>query len=175
MKSVHFDSQVAGMPCQNNHFWLDFGYRGVWQPCTEKRSDEHLGTTTKKLKYNINRVGGALNGTVNEHRLNLEDEQQNASNVLNVLKESTFQMENRISEEVAKKRAVKFYMLHANFHLSTDVTFLTNPPAVLSTDTIEVYDSSDIRDALNSIYSGALRHSMGHFRLKLEALYFLFI
>ena len=32
------------------------------------------------------------------------------------------------------------------------MTFLTNPPAVLSTGIIEVYDSSDIRDALNSIY-----------------------
>ena len=32
------------------------------------------------------------------------------------------------------------------------MTFLANPAAVLSTDTIEVYDSSDIHDALNSIY-----------------------
>ena len=107
----------------------------------------------KKLKNNVNRVGGALDGTVNEYRLNLEDEQQNASNVLHVLKESTFQMENRINEEVVKKRAVKFSLsLHVNFHLSTDVTFLTNPLADLSTDTIEVYDSSDIHDVLNSIY-----------------------
>ena len=98
------------------------------------------------------RVGGALDGTVNEYRLNLEDEQQDASNVLGILKESTFQMENRISE-VVKKRSVKFYLsLHVNFHLSTDVTFLTNPPAVFSTDTIELYGSSDVHDALNSIY-----------------------
>ena len=49
--------------------------------------------------------------------------------------------------------AVKFYLsLHTNFHLSTDVTFLTNPTAVLSNDTIEVYDSSDVHDALNSIH-----------------------
>ena len=62
-------------------------------------------------------------------------------------------MENRINEKVAKKRAVKFYLsLHVNFHPNTDVTFLTNPPAVLSTDTIEVYDSSDIHDALDSIH-----------------------
>ena len=30
--------------------------------------------------------------------------------------------------------------------------FLTDPPAVLSTDTIEVYDSCDVHDALNSTY-----------------------
>ena len=49
-----------------------------------------------------------------------------------------------------KKRAVKFYLsLHVNSHLSTDVTFQTNLPAVLSTNTIEVYDSNDIRDAMN--------------------------
>ena len=32
------------------------------------------------------------------------------------------------------------------------MAFLTDPPAVLSTDTIEVYDSSDVHDALNSTY-----------------------
>ena len=62
-------------------------------------------------------------------------------------------MENRINKEVVKKRSVKFYLsLHVNFHLSTDVTFLTDPPAVLCTDTIEVYDSSDVHHALNSTY-----------------------
>ena len=57
---------------------------------TWKRSSEHLDSTAKILKDNTSRVGGALNGTVNEYRLNLEDEQQDASNVLDVLKESTF-------------------------------------------------------------------------------------
>ena len=94
-----------------------------------------------------------LYGTVNDNRLNLEDEQQGASNVLDVLKESTFQMENRINEEAVKKRAVNFYLsLHVNFHLSTDVTFLTNPQAVLSTHNIEVYDWSDVHKALDSIH-----------------------
>ena len=61
---------------------------------------------------------------------------------------STFQVENRINEE-----AVKFYLsLHVNFHLSTEVAFLTDSPAVLSTDTIEVYDSSDVHVALNNTY-----------------------
>ena len=65
---------------------------------------------------------------MNEPRLNLAHEQQDSSNILDVLKESTFQMENRIIEEVAKKRAVKLYLsLHGNFHLST---FPTNPPEV---------------------------------------------
>ena len=58
---------------------------------------------TKKVKYNVNCVGGALDGTMNEFRLNLEDEQQDASNALDVLKESTFQVENKIHEEVVKE------------------------------------------------------------------------
>ena len=111
---------------------------------------EHIGNV---LLAQTSRVCGALNGTVNEYRLILTDEQQDASNVLDVLKESTFQVENRINEEVVKKRAVKFYLsLHVNFHLSTDVAFLTDPPAILNIDTIEVYDSSDVHDALNSTY-----------------------
>ena len=75
---------------------------------TGKRSG---GGPAKKLRDNTSRVGGAINGIVNEYRLNLEDEEQDASNVLDVLKESTFQMENRINEDVGgKKRAVKFYL-----------------------------------------------------------------
>ena len=120
-----------------------------------KRSGEDLedGTTVKKLKDNVSRVADALDGTVSEYRLNLEDEQQDASNVLNGLKGSTFQMENRINEEIAKKRAVRFYLsLHVYFHLSTDLTFLTDPPAVFSTDAVELYNSNDVHVALNSIY-----------------------
>ena len=89
--------------------------------------------TAKRLKDNTSRAGGAPNGTVNEYRLNLEDEQQDDSNVLGVLKESTFHMEHRINEEVVEKIAVKFYLsLHVNFHLSSDVAFLTDPSAVLT-------------------------------------------
>ena len=68
---------------------------------TGKRRGKHLDRTITKLKDNISRVGGDLNGTVNEYGLNLEYEQKDASNVLDVLQESTFQMENRINEEVA--------------------------------------------------------------------------
>ena len=103
---------------------------------TGKRSSEDLGTTVKKLKDSVSRVGDALDGTMNEYRINLEDEQQDASNVLDILKKSTFQMENRINEEDRKKRAVNSTCRY----MSTDLTFLTNPPAVLSTDTIEEYD-----------------------------------
>ena len=59
---------------------------------TRKRSGEHLDMTAK------NRVGGALDGTLVDYRPDLGG-QQDASNVLNVLKESTFQRERKISEE----------------------------------------------------------------------------
>ena len=109
---------------------------------TGKRQKSDGGEPVKRLRDNTSRVGGAFNGTVNGYRLNLEDKQQAASNILDVLRESTFQIENRITEEVGKKIAVKLYLsLYVNFHLSTDVAFQTDPPAVLSTDTIEVYDS----------------------------------
>ena len=117
-----------------HHCNQSFNRRGNYQRvclfnATRKRSGGHLqeGSIVKKLKDNVSHVGGALDGTVNEYRLHLEDEQQDASNLLDVLKESTFQVENRIKEEVVKKRAVKFYLsLHVNFHLSTDVAFLTD-------------------------------------------------
>ena len=50
---------------------------------------------------------------MNEYRLNLEDEQQDASNVLDVLKESTFQVENRINEEVVNEESCKVLLVAA--------------------------------------------------------------
>ena len=48
---------------------------------------------------------------------------------------------------------MKFYLsLHANFRLSTDETFLTSQPVVLNTNAMEVYNSSEIHDTLNSTY-----------------------
>ena len=68
-----------------------------------KWSGGHHDPTAKKLKDNTSRVGGALNGSVNEYRLNLEEEQQDASNVLDVLKESTFQVENRLMRKLWRR------------------------------------------------------------------------
>ena len=93
----------------NRHDNYEMHQRACPFKATGKRRGEHLSmVVAKKLEDNVNRVGGALDGTVNEYRLKLEDEQQNAPNVLDVLKESIFQMENRINEDVAKKRSVKF-------------------------------------------------------------------
>ena len=59
-------------------------------------------------------------------------------------------MKNEISEEAVRKKAIKSYSsLHANFHLSSDETFLTSPPAVLNTDAMKVYDSSEVDYLLN--------------------------
>ena len=81
----------------------------------------------------------------------LECEQQDASNVLNFLKESTFRMGNKISEELARERAIIFYLsLHATFHLSSDETFLTDPPAVLNTNFMDIYISSEMHNTLSS-------------------------
>ena len=66
-------------------------------------------------------------------------------------------MEYRISVEVVKKKVIKFCLsLHANFHLSKDETFLSNPPAVLNMNVMEVYNSSKIHNALNSTYGNLI-------------------
>ena len=74
-----------------------------------KRSSGHLDRTAKKLK-DINRVGGALNRPLVDYHLDHEGEQQDDTKVLNLLRESTFQLGNRISVEVAKQKAIKVYL-----------------------------------------------------------------
>ena len=62
---------------------------------------------------------------------------------------AVIQLNNKIEEELLKKKAIKFYMsLHANFHLSSDESFVTEPPAVLNTEAIEIYESNEIDDIL---------------------------
>ena len=52
-----------------------------------------------------------------------------------------------------KKKGTKFDVsLHVSFHLSSDETFMTNPPAVLNTDIMEVYDWSEMDDILSNTY-----------------------
>ena len=96
--------------------------------CAEDNAD----TDNKRKRDNVTYIGGALDGTLADYQVGLEHEPQDASNIYSLLKESIIQLKSRIGEELKKKRAIKFYIaLHANFHLATDITFITNPPAVL--------------------------------------------
>ena len=120
---------------------------------TGKRSAEDVTTTSKKLKKdNVNYVGGALENTLADYRINLEDESQD--DPFAVLKDSVHQLRNKISEELANKRAIKLYIsLHAQFRLDSDPTFITQPPPVLNTETTEIFESSNIPETLDAVYN----------------------
>ena len=118
---------------------------------TGKRSAEHLVNDAKKFKDSVSHVGGALDNILVDNHVNLEDEEQDAANVLKVLKESIYQLKGRINEELEKKKAIKFYVSHhVNFNLGNDHTFITGPPAVFNTEAIEIYESSKIDDILSN-------------------------
>ena len=46
--------------------------------------------------------------------------------------------------------------MHAHFDLSSDEEFKTEPPAVLNTDTVEVFEYSNIYEILNNSYNNLL-------------------
>ena len=124
-----------------------------------KRSfeDGAADSPTKKLKDNVIYAGGALENTLVDYRLDIADEEQDANNVLDVLKESVHQLKNKINDELTKKKALKFYVaLHANFHLSHDESFTTSPPAVLRSEAIELYKSSNINEVLDKTYESLI-------------------
>ena len=72
---------------------------------TGMQSGKHRGEdiTRKKLKDNVNCVSGALSSTLLDYRLDIEGDQQDASSVLNVLKESPFKMKNNSCQEESYK------------------------------------------------------------------------
>ena len=66
---------------------------------------------------------------------------QNASNVFDILKATIIQPKDKIEEELLKTKAIILY-----------VSFITDPPAVLNTEAIEIHESSEIDDNLNQTY-----------------------
>ena len=118
---------------------------------TGKRKGDSIETPTKKRQDNVKYIGGALENTLADYRLDLEDENQD--DIFAVLKHAVFQLKNKVREEIMKKKAIKVYVsLHADFHLSMDTTFITEPPLVLNTGVVEVLESSDIDGILCATY-----------------------
>lgn len=129
--------------------------RTCYYKTTGKRHAEDDGyTVNKKLKDNLIYTGGALENTLADYRLVLTDEEQNANNIFAILKDSVSQLRGRVNEELKKKRALKFYLsLHLNFHLGSDETYITEPPVVLNTSAVELYESSQLDEILEKEYS----------------------
>lgn len=150
-------------PCQrcNQTFNRCDNYEYHQQTClfktTGKRMGEDIESESKKRKDNVNHIGGALQNTVDNYRVNLEDEEQYAGNIMEVLKDSILQLDNRVKEELEMKKAIKFYLsLHANIRLSSDPSFMTDPPVVLNTEVEELYESSEVDVILDKTYENML-------------------
>ena len=119
----------------------------------KRKAVETSEQARKQQKTPVVRTGGALEDTIVEYRHNLENDMQNATNIFDNLKIAVFQLKDKVQEELVRKRAIKMYVsLHANFHLSSDETFITEPCAVLNTDVMEVFESSMIDELLNETY-----------------------
>ena len=68
-----------------------------------------ITSTNGEAKEAVLRRSGALEDTIVENRLNTEDDQQNASNVLDILKGAVLQLKDTIEDELLKKKVIKYY------------------------------------------------------------------
>lgn len=118
-----------------------------------KRMVDEEEKGNKRRKENVRFSGGALQNTLVDYQIDLENEEQNANNVMNVLKSSMFEFKEKILLELEKKNAIKLYFsLHANFHLNSDPSFLTEPSIVLNTDVEEAFRSNNLDELLENTY-----------------------
>ena len=100
----------------------------------------------------------ALDHVFDEYSIDLERLDQTPENILDVLKNAVLDLKDTIEKEIEKKRALKVVVaLHLNFHQSADTTFRTNPPVVFNSDVVEVLTSTDLDEALNSIFEKLLK------------------
>ena len=90
------------------------------------------------------------------YRLDLENEEQN--DIFALHKQLILQLKNKIKEELVKKNAIKFNVsLHTRFHLGMDSMFITELPAVLTTDTEEIFSSSNLDETLYNTYCNLVK------------------
>ena len=122
---------------------------------TGKRKASDDDRPSKRPKESGKYLGGSLNGTLAEYRLNLKNENQ--EDILKTLNQSVLNMKGSINDELHEKNAIKYYLSsHVNFHLSMDESFTTNPPVVLSTTPIEVFKFNNIEKSLADTYDNLI-------------------
>jgi hypothetical protein len=102
------------------------------------------------LHIPIEDSGQALNDTLQDFSINLGEKQQTVDNIYEVLSSSIYRFKNTILD----KPLIKIYMtLYANFHQSTDPSFMTDPSVVLNTEPEEILAATDINKVLDTFYS----------------------
>ena len=106
--------------------------------------------------------GQALNGTLQDFSISLEEKKQTVESIYEVLSDAIY----RYRSTIAKKLATKIYMsLHVNFHQSSDPSFISDPPIVLNTKPVEILASTNISEVLTTFYS-SLMESIDNFELQ---------
>ena len=76
----------------------------------------------------IENHGQLMSGTLQDLSIRLEEKQQTAENIYEVLSAAVYGYKKAIVNKLRKKLALNVYLsLHVNFHLSTDPTFATDP------------------------------------------------
>ena len=86
---------------------------------TGKRMCEYSRDSNKRQKLMISHTGGALNGTIGDYHLNLEDAVQNVKNIFDVLRTGMYQLKDNPQQVLSNKRALNCYVsFHVNLHLS---------------------------------------------------------
>ena len=122
----------------------------------KRKADLPAEECTKKRKDGPSCIGGALEGTLVDYRVNITEEEQ--SDIFELLKDAVLQLRSKISVELGKKNAIKFYVsLYADFHIGSDTTFKTDPPAVLNTPASAVYESGNIDEMLDNTYDSLVK------------------
>ncbi|MEE8289544.1 MAG: hypothetical protein V3R25_09045, partial [Nitrosomonadaceae bacterium] len=76
----------------------------------------------------------ALNGTLRDFSITLNDREQTAESIFEVLRDAVYGYRNTITKSGASKVSVT---LHVQFHLAVDPSHVTEPPVVLTTPPAE--------------------------------------
>ena len=136
------------------HLSCDFRATGKRPAENQIGGGEPKRQRTKDVRWRAQ----ALDHATDEYTVDLKELEQTQETILDVLKDAILDLKETVEQELERKRALKIVVaLRVTFHQSTDPTFLTEPPAVFSSDPVEVFAATNIDEALNGIHEQLMK------------------
>ena len=127
---------------------------------------KQLVQLTLHFPHRVQYIAQALDGVLQEYRINLERREQTVESIFEVLSRAVYEYRNTVVTQLRRKHGLKIiYSLHLNFHQSTDPSFITEPPVVLNTEPVEILASPNIKEMMDNIYD-MLIHAIEEFEMR---------
>jgi hypothetical protein len=122
-----------------------------------EQNDSETSSQSQKKSHSPSRPSSkrsqALEGVFKNYKFDLTKLEQNGDSIFKALNQGISLLKTPILQDLTQKLSIKIYAsLELNFHLSTDTSYITDPPVVFNTEAMPILESVNIAQVLENIY-----------------------